>query len=442
MVGTLELFVGEVFKELPPLVARRLEDVRIHQAQDGVCSAVMTYCMKGWPDKNKVPLQITPFWKERDRLSIYDGIVLLDRRLVIPSALRQDILALLHERHQEVRRCQERARESVWWPNCNMHVEHMVTQCAICAETRVQRSEPLLPTVTPDRPWQHLGIDLFQLKGRDYVLIVDYYSRFPEVVSVGSTTAPAVISAIKSCIARFGIPDIVRADNGPQFVSNEFAEFARSYGFRHETSSPRYPQSNGEAERTVRTMKDLLFKGPDPYLALLSYRDTPGPNGISPAQALMGRKLQTRLPKLPEQMVPSLPCHTSFREMDSSNKARQAMNYNRRHASSQLAPLSPGDYVWVTDTRCSGEVLSQAQRPRSYLVQTPRGVLQRNRRHLVLHSSEVTPAQLAASPPVTPEIMQPAAPREDPTQTEVTPQETLTQTRSGRIVRPPRRLGL
>ncbi|XP_075547622.1 uncharacterized protein LOC142582099 [Dermacentor variabilis] len=278
--------------------------------------------------------------------------------------------------------------------------------------------------------------------GCDYVLIVDYYSRFPEVVSVGYTMAPAVILAIKSCIAHFGIPDIVRIGNGPQFVSNEFAEFARSYGFRLETSSPRYPQSNGEAERMVRTVKDLLFKGPDRYLALLSYRDTPGPSGIFPAQALMGRKLQTRLLKLPEQLLPSLLCHTSFMEKDSWNKARQAMTYNRRHVSSQLAPLSPRGYVWVTDARCNGEVLSQAQRPRSYFVQTPRGVLQRIRRHLVLHSSEATPAQLAASSPVPPEVMQPAAPQEDTTQPEVTPQETVTQTRSARIVRPPRRLDL
>ncbi|XP_075550757.1 uncharacterized protein LOC142584534 [Dermacentor variabilis] len=292
----------------------------------------------------------------------------------------------------------------------------------------------MLSMVTPDRPWQHLGINLFQLRGHDYVLIVDYYSRLPEVVSVGSTMAPAVISAIKSCIARFGIPDIVRIDNGPQFGSNEFAEFARSYGFHHETTSPRYPQSNGEAERMVCTWKDFLFKGPDPYLALLSYRDTPGPNGISPAHALMGRKLQTRLPKFPEQLMPSLPCHTSFREKDSGNKARQAMTYNRRHASSQLAPLSPRDYVWVTDALCNGEVLSQAQRPQSYLVQTPRGVLQRNRQHLVLHSS--APAKPAPSSPVLPEVMQPAAPQEDTMQPEVTPQETVTLTRSGRIVRP------
>ncbi|XP_049513384.1 uncharacterized protein K02A2.6-like [Dermacentor silvarum] len=151
----------------------------------------------------------------------------------------------------------------------------------LSSDTCMAKYDPCYHTVvSADASSYGLGAVLLQdqPEGRDYALIVDYYSRFPEVASVGSTTAPAVISAIKSCIARFGIPDIVRTDNGPQFVSNEFAEFARSYGFRHETSSPRYPQSNGEAERMVRTIKDLLFKGPDPYLALLSYRDTPGPN--------------------------------------------------------------------------------------------------------------------------------------------------------------------
>lgn len=240
-------------------------------------------------------LQVTPFWKERDRLSVYEGIVQLDQRLVIPSALRQDILTLLLKGHQGVHGCQKRARETIWCPNCNMHVDHMVLQCAVRAETRVQRSEPMLPMLTPDRQWHHLGIDLFQLKRHDYVVIVDYYSRFPKVVFARSTTAPAVISAIKSCIARFGILDVVRTDNEPQFTSREFAEFAQSYGFRHETSSPRYLKSNGEAKRMVRTVKDLLSESPDPKLALLSYRDTPGPNSISPAQALMGRKLQTCL---------------------------------------------------------------------------------------------------------------------------------------------------
>lgn len=136
---------------------------------------------------------------------------------------------------------------------------------------------------------------------------------FPELVSLGSTSASAVIAAIKICFARHGIPDVVRTDNGAQFSRQEFKNFARVFGFRHETCGPRYPQSNGEVERMVRTVKDLLQKTGDLYRALLTCRDTPGVTGVSPAQLLMGRRLNTRLPALPGQLAPTQPIHKTFR---------------------------------------------------------------------------------------------------------------------------------
>ena len=72
----------------------------------------------------------------------------------------------------------------------------------------------------------------------------------------------------------------VVSDNEPQYSSEEFSEFMREYHCRHITSSPLYPQSNGEAERAVKTIKGLLKKEGDPYLALLSYRATPLQIGI------------------------------------------------------------------------------------------------------------------------------------------------------------------
>ena len=75
--------------------------------------------------------------------------------------------------------------------------------------------------------------------------------------------------------ATHGIPEIVVSDNGPQYTSDAFDKFSHVFGFYHVTSSPCYPQGNGEAERAVQTVKSLLNKTTNPYLALLEYRAMP-----------------------------------------------------------------------------------------------------------------------------------------------------------------------
>lgn len=93
---------------------------------------------------------------------------------------------------------------------------------------------------------------------------------------------------LKSMFAHHGIPEVLLTDNGPQFSGSHVTAFAAQYGFQHTTSSPKFPQSNGEVERAVQTVKNLLKKAPNPYRALLAYMATPQHNGYSPAQLLMG----------------------------------------------------------------------------------------------------------------------------------------------------------
>ena len=135
---------------------------------------------------------------------------------------------------------------------------------------RGERREPLLTTPLPDYPWQMLGSDLFEIKGDHYLLVVDYFSRYPEVVRMKSTASQAVISVLKSIITRHGIPELLRSDNRTQYVSEEFRCFSDQYDLSHVTSSPRFPQSNGMAERAVKTVKQLLRQSQDPHRALLS----------------------------------------------------------------------------------------------------------------------------------------------------------------------------
>ena len=108
---------------------------------------------------------------------------------------------------------------------------------------------------------------------------------FPEVIQSKSTTSFSVINAPKTIFAWHDIPEELVSDNGSQFNSNKFADFAATYGFNHITSSPHYPQGNGQAERMVKTVKKLLKMSTDQCLALLSYWMAPLPRcGRSPAE--------------------------------------------------------------------------------------------------------------------------------------------------------------
>ena len=236
----------------------------------------------------------------------------------------------------------------------------------------------MLTSPFPDRPWQKVATDLFQHNGKDYAIVVHYFSRFFEI---GLLTE--VITRLKSFFARHGIPEIVASDNGPQYTAAPFAKFAEEWGFTHLTSSPKYPQSNGEAERAVKTAKSLLKKADDPYLSLLSYRSTSIHNGYGPAELLMGRKLRPTLPTHAEKLQPKLPDFESLHRKEHSYKLRQAENYDKAHNASKLSELNSGDVVWIPDKRSPETVLKKSNEPRSYIVETDNAVLRRNRRHLI-----------------------------------------------------------
>lgn len=206
------------------------------------------------------------------------------------------MLSKIHTGHQGITKCRKRARQSVWWPGISTELEKLVRTCPTCCKAQNQRAQPLIPAPLPELPWQKVGTDLFHWKQGTFLLIIDNYSRYIEVAKLDRLSAEEVIKHTKSVFARHGIPEIVMSDNGPQYSSQEYAEFARTYQFKHITSSPHYPQSNGEAERAVGTVKSLLKKNMDPYLALLSYCSTPLQNGYSPSELLMGHILRSTLP--------------------------------------------------------------------------------------------------------------------------------------------------
>ncbi|KAL5503306.1 hypothetical protein EMCRGX_G010234 [Ephydatia muelleri] len=375
-----KLMFDLVVRNIPTSEPKMLE-IKQAQQKDEICQKVIQYCQEGWPDKSLVKGEWKQFFHVASELSVEDGLLLRGNRIVIPMALRAPVLNRLHEGHLGINKCRDRARESVWWPGLNRELEVKISMCTKCIKSHSQKPEPLMMSKLPDLPWQKVATDLFSWKGSQYLLIIDYFSRYVELSKLSATTSQDVINHMKSIFARHGIPNEVVSDNGPQFSSNVFHSFAGEYGFVHTTSSPRYPQGNGEAEWAVRTIKNILDKAKDPYLGLLAYRSTPLRNGYSPSELLMNRRLRTTVPTLGYNLHPSVPNYAQLRAMEQKDKQKQKTDFDRRHASRSLQQLMPGDQVWIDDQNLRGSVVKEYS-PRSYLVDTERGILRRNRRQL------------------------------------------------------------
>ena len=193
------------------------------------------------------------------------------------------------------------------------HIKEVVAKCEDCAE--YQTANPQQPMQThkiPERPWSRVGSDLFSLHSKDYIVLVDYYSDFVEVDLLKNTNSSTVIKFLKAQFSRHGIPDVLVTDNGPQFISGEFSEFATQWEFQHVTSSPYHPKSNGKAESAVKIVKSLIKKAQrdnkDPWLSLLDYRNTPTTGmQTSPAQRLMSRRTKTLVPISSNWLYPEVP---------------------------------------------------------------------------------------------------------------------------------------
>ena len=436
----IEAYVHQV-REGVPITDARLEQIKMQQQEDEVCRQLMVYVEEGWPEKPHVKGLISQYHPYRGELNVVDGLLLMGVRVVIPSSLKLEVLDRLHEGHQGITKCKALARHSVWWPGLSRHIEELVARCRKCATEEKNRPEPLLPTQLPQRPWQYLATDLFELDKKQYLLLVDYYSRWIEVEQVHTMTSREIISHMKKIFARFGIPDKMRSDNAKYYMSDEFKLFSMDYGFKHVTSSPGHSSGNGEAERAVQTIKRLISGKEDPCIALLNYRATPLANGYSPAELLMSKKLKTKIPISPEQLKPKLVDSAKVQVYEENSKNNQKINFDRRHAAKSLEQLKGGDEVYMPDRSQPGVVVGQ-HTERSYRVETPSGVYRRNRVQLnklpTASNNTSPPSPLSKAPnPSTSKLVSSPTPAKTPP-VKASPGAIIT--RSGRISRPPSNL--
>ena len=308
-------------------------------------------------------------------------MLLKGAKLVIPKMIRGEILERIHSGHQGINKRRATASEAVWWPKMNDNIEKTVKSCELCQSAQsVNRGEPLICSILPQHAWEKVGVDLFDWNNKNFLVVVDYYSKYIEIAEMSKTIGVLVIGKLKGIFARHGIPSEIFSDNGLPFNSNELANFGKEYGFRHVTSSPSYPVSNGEAEHAVQTAKHILTT-PDPYLVLLAYVATKhSTTGFSPAHLSMGRPLLTTIPTIKFNLQPKVPNRASVSESDEKAKQANKSYYDHHHGTRLLPELFSGDKVNIKqDSEKNGVVPGiiegKVETPQSYIVKTSKGSL-------------------------------------------------------------------
>lgn len=414
---------------------------------------------RGWPHSIKdVDSSIKKYFNFREELSIYEGLIFKSNKVLVPSSEKTRIIADLHAGHPGVNTALRRARHSLYWYGLTTDITNFIEKCSTCQRTqRKNVKEPLINTEIPTLPFQIVGSDLFSFKSNNYIVIADKYSGFFDIQKLKSTNAYHIIKQLKHWFAIFGVPQTLITDNGTQYMSSEFRKFKNEWKFDHRTSSPKFPRSNGFAERYVQEAKKFLKRcsidGSDVQLAFLHQRNTPKSENLpSPNERLMGRLTRTNLPITNEALKPKIigNVHLELKKLQGIQKS-----YADR-GSKPLKPLEIGEKVrlQVGHREWTGaEVIDKANTPRSYIVQTPHGqIYRRNSSHL--HSTKaniIPPVEVQATLPTptteTPIVNQPSTGDEGNSGTSSSSQRSTrttnlvirrqpTVTRYGRISKP------
>ena len=232
---------------------------RIRAGMDVTLKAVKELVLNGWPaDKTTLPDRVRPYFKSRDELSYAEGLLFRGERVVVPEALQSEMLKKVHSSHTGVNACLLRARECLYWPGMSAQVKAQAQRCEVCRALDDKQQESIRQPELPTLAWERVGVDLFHLEGKEYLVLADCFSNFIEVDPLESTTSKAMVKALKIHFSRHGIPKVVVSDNGPQFASETFRLFAEKWNFTHVTSSAGYPQSNGKTESSVKAVKKLF----------------------------------------------------------------------------------------------------------------------------------------------------------------------------------------
>ena len=305
-----------------------------------------------------LPPCLRVYYPFRDHLYTVDGVIMYKDRVLVPTALRPEILSSLHAAHQGVTAMNARAESSVFWPGITSDITSYRSSCNDCNRMAPsQPSAPPTPLILPVYPFQCVCADFFTYAGTHYLIIVDRYSNWP-VIERTSGGAQGLISCLRRVFVTYGIPEELASDGGPEFVAGATEKFLEAWGVHHRLSSVAFPHSNCRAEVGVKTMKRLLTNntGPNGELntdqvqrAVLQYRNSPDPTTkVSPAMCLFGRPIRDFIPVFPGKFEPHLTWRETLQAREEALRVRHMRSAERLSEHTRLLPqLKVGDLVRI-----------------------------------------------------------------------------------------------
>ena len=371
-----------------PITAQK---IRLATAQDPTLSRVIRYLSQDmWPQD--ISSDLKPYFDKRLELSLENGILLWGLRVVIPEKFKLDIMNELHDQHPGIVRMKALSRIHVWFPNIDKAIEEKVNTCNDCK--KVSRNPPktfIHPWNWPTQPFDRVHIDFMgPFYGKNYLLLVDSYSKWMEVDIIPVTSSFKTIEILRRWFSQFGLPYQLVSDNGPQFTSTEFEHFMKSNGVKHIFTSSYHPSSNGGAERFVQTIKNGLRTAniqtgnSEQKLRnfLLAYRTTPSSTtGQTPSELFVGRRIRTRLDLLKPDLKQRM------------ENQRAQMEFSNRNQRQTPRTFCGGDNVLVRNLtngpKWLSGIIKQQIAPLTYMIQLGNRMIKRHIDHIISSNENV-----------------------------------------------------
>ena len=382
-----EEYINFISQNATP-IAIDLEEVKRETLNDHTLQRVIESIRNNnWHHKDSQDIKLDnkvfkSFQTVKDELSVNaeGNLVLRGTRLVMPESLQNRSVDIAHEGHQGMAKTKAMIREKVWFPFIDTLIEDKINSCLACqAVTKQPIREPLQMSRLPDEPWLEISADLCGPlpSGQHLLVVIDDYSRFPEVEVVHSTSADAVIPHLDNIISRHQIPAKIRTDNGSPFNSESFSRYVQHMGIKHRKITPLWPEANGLCERFMRNIKRICTTAKVEHknwrqelnIFLRNYRATPhSSTGVPPHTALYGRPMRTKLPEVPL----NLPKDKEMRIKDQRSKdVMKKYADQRRHT--KPSSLRPDDEVLVHKGKAHQRKTEPYYEPHPYTVIDKKG---------------------------------------------------------------------